>query len=108
MDDDKAGQTAVKRAVDDRVLKLLDVNLCTVPHLLEAELEDLYDISFYTPSFFAEFGVDLKKRPMGKAKQKWSSVTERLFKQAGKPWDDGVKTEVKNWLACFAAKHEAR
>jgi putative ATP-dependent endonuclease of the OLD family len=105
VDDDKAGQTAVQRAIDDRVLKLLDVNLCTVPHLLEAELEDLYDKSIYAPSFLSDFGVDLKKKPMGKTKQKWSNVTERLFLQAGKPWDDRVKTQVKNWLANFAAEH---
>jgi len=105
MDDDKAGQSAVKRAVDDRVLKLLDVNLCTVPHLLEAELEDLYDKSLYAPAFLTEFGVDPQKKPTGKEKQKWSNVMERLFRQAGKPWDDGVKAQVKNWLASFAAEN---
>ena len=108
MDDDKAGQAAVKRAVADKVLKLLDVNLCAVPHLLEAELEDLYDKSVYAPEFFKEFGVDLKKKPMGKAKQKWSNVTERLFRQAGKPWDEGIKTQTKNWLANFAAENGSK
>jgi hypothetical protein len=103
MDNDKEGQTAVNRAVNDKVLKLLDVNLCIVPHLLEAELEDLYDKSVYAPAFINEFGVDLKKKPMGKPKQKWSSVTERLFRQAGKPWNDSVKMQVKYWLSNFAA-----
>ncbi|MCM2560515.1 AAA family ATPase [Lutimaribacter sp. EGI FJ00015] len=105
MDDDKAGQSAVQRAVDDKVLKLLDVNLCTVPHLLEAELEDLYDKSVYADAFLAEFGVDVRKKPMAKDKQKWSNTTERLFRQAGKPWSDGVKTQAKNWLAEFAAEN---
>ena len=38
LDDDRAGQIAVKRAVDDKVLKFLDVNLCTVPHLRKQSL----------------------------------------------------------------------
>ena len=108
MDDDKAGRAAVQRAVDDKVLKLLDVNLCTVPHLIEAELEDLYDKSIYASSFLSEFGVDVTKKPMGKGKQKWSSVIERLFQQAGKPWDDQVKAQVKNWLANFASENGDR
>lgn len=108
IDNDKAGQKAVKRAVDDRVLKIRDVNLCTVPHLSEAELEDLYDKSVYAPAFLAEFGVDLKQKPMGKARHKWTNATERLFRQAGKPWDDVVKTQVKHWLASFAAKHGSK
>ncbi len=105
MDDDRAGRAGVKRAVDDKVLKVLDVNLCTVPHLEEAELEDLYDKKLYAQAFKAEFGVDLTKKPLGKAKQKWSNVAERLFKQAGKPWDDSVKAQAKNWLSKFAAEH---
>ncbi len=105
IDDDSAGQTAVKRAMDDKVLKLRDINLCTVPHLNEAELEDLYDKSTYSAAFKMEFGVDPAKRPMGKAKQKWSSVMERLFKEAGKPWSEGVKFQAKEWLSEFAAEN---
>lgn len=107
IDDDIAGQTAVKRAIDDKVLKLRDVNLCTVPHLNEAELEDIYDKSIYSTDFKKEFGVDPAKKPMGKVKLKWSSVMERLFKEAGKPWSESVKFQAKEWLSEFAAKNPA-
>lgn len=105
LDDDKAGQMAVDRAIQDGVLKLLDVNLCTVPHLPEAELEDLYDKSVYAQAFLSEFGVDVTSKIMGKDRRKWSAVVEHLFRQAGKPWNDTIKAQVKNWLASFAAEH---
>lgn len=105
IDDDSAGQTAVKRAIDDKVLKLRDVNLCKVPHLNEAELEDIYDKSVYSAAFKKEFGVDPAKKPMGKVKLKWSSVMERLFEEAGKPWSESVKSQAKEWLSEFAAQN---
>nr|WP_254430556.1 MULTISPECIES: AAA family ATPase [unclassified Ruegeria] len=108
LDDDSAGQSATKRALDDKVLKLRDVNLCSVPHLDEAELEDLYDKSVYSSAFLAEFGVDPKRKPKGKVKQKWSNFIERLFKEAGKPWNESVKFEVKHWLAEFAAENSEK
>lgn len=105
LDDDAAGKLAVKRAIDDKVLALRDVNLCSVPHLEEAELEDLYDKDVYRQAFLEEFGVDPKKKPLGKPKQKWSAVTEKLFSEAGKPWSESIKFQVKSWLAEFAAAH---
>ena len=107
LDDDAAGVAAIKRAVGDKVVAVRDVNKCSVPHLTESELEDLYDKSVYGTNFLREFGVDPRKRPMGrdnlKAKRKWSKVMESLFGEAGKPWNDDIKMTVKNWLAEYAA-----
>ena len=108
IDDDSAGRAAVQRAIDDKVLNLRDVNYCAVPNMNEAELEDLYDKSIYAQAFNAEFGVDITKKPMGKTNVKWSAATQQLFKEAGKPWDKAVKSEVKNWLAQFAADNADR
>ncbi|MDW3097940.1 MAG: AAA family ATPase [Alphaproteobacteria bacterium] len=105
IDDDKAGKSAVDRAIKDKVLDLRDVNLCAVPHLTEAELEDLYDKNIYATDFLAKFGVDPKQKIMGKGKPKWSTTIEKLFKESGKPWDHSVKFEVKNWLANYAAEN---
>lgn len=105
LDDDLSGRSAVKKAIDDKILKLRDINLCTVPHLEEAELEDLYDKSVYAEDFNAEFGVDIKGKILGKKKIKWSKSTEQLFKMAGKPWDNEIKASVKNWLAIYASMH---
>ena len=105
IDDDRDGRKARKKAIDDKVLDLVNVNLCAVPHLEEAELEDIYDKRVYGPSFVEEFGVDPRKKLKPKSKEKWSSVIKRLFVEAGKPWDNKVKSEVKNWLAHFAASN---
>ena len=68
----------------------------------ESELEDLYDTKVYSAAFLAEFAVDVDIKLKGK-KQKWSDATGRKFTASGKPWDDKVKEQVKNWLAAFAA-----
>ena len=105
LDNDQEASTAVDKAIREKVLTLLDVNVCKVPELNESELEDLYDKNVYRDEFKRRFGVDPKKRPRGRSRQKWSSEIKRLFLEAGKPWDDKTKAEVKGWLARFAADH---
>jgi putative ATP-dependent endonuclease of the OLD family len=105
LDNDAAGVAAVTRTVGEKVLTVKDVNLCSVPGMEESELEDLYDKNIYAEQFLKKFGVDPKKKPLGKDRKKWSNVIERLFKEAGKPWDDSIKFEVKSWLAQFAAEN---
>ena len=105
IDNDKEGQTAVKKATDDRTIKLRDVNLTSVPHLRESELEDLYDKDVYRTAFIKRYGVDPKEKAKGKSTGKWSVTMRGLFLQAGKPWDNRVKGEIKYWLAEYAAKH---
>ena len=105
IDNDNEGQTAVKRATDDGAIELRDVNLTSVPHLKESELEDLYDKNVYRAAFLKKYGVDPKTKPKVNSSGKWSVTMRSLFLQAGKPWDDGIKGEIKYWLANYAAKH---
>ena len=95
----------MRKAIDNKLLDIVNVNHCSVPHLEEAELEDLYDKRVYGPSFNEEFGVDPRKRLKPKSRKKWSITMKKLFKEAGKPWNNGIKREIKNWLANFAANH---
>jgi len=103
LDNDAAGKLAVEKAISSKSVKIADLNLCTVPHLTESELEDLYDKDIYRADFQKQFGVDPKGKPKGGTGKKWSNVIERLFRDAGKPWNESLKTEVKNWLADYAA-----
>ena len=107
LDDDEAGRQAVSTAIDDNVLCFRDVTLCSVPRMKEAELEDLYDKDIYRADFVNEFGVDPKKKPLRRGKQKWSVLMGRLFNEAGKPWSTAVKRQVKGWLAEYAAERPA-
>jgi hypothetical protein len=67
-------------------------------------MEDIYNRNIYRAAFLDEFGVDPKATLVGKPKSKWSNTMERRFRDAGKPWSDGVKASVKNWLADFASQ----
>lgn len=107
LDNDHSGQLAVEKALASKSVKISDVNLCIVPHLDESELEDLYDKSVYRQAFQEKFGVDPKAKPKGKQREKWSSFTERQFREAGKPWNPSIKQDVKNWLAKFASDNAA-
>lgn len=103
LDDDTAGKLAVKKALSSRAVKIADVNLSVVPGAAESELEDLYDQNIYSQEFLKKFGVDVKKKPLGKTKSKWSDTVGRQFAESGKPWDEQTKCECKLWLAEFAA-----
>ncbi|MEX2629187.1 MAG: AAA family ATPase [Tistlia sp.] len=105
IDNDNEGRLAVERAISARSLKVSEVNLCAVPHLTESELEDIYNKDIYGSSFLTEFGVDPKSRPKGRPKLKWSQVAERQFREAGKPWNESIKCQVKSWLSEYAANN---
>lgn len=107
LDDDDAGRRAVDKAIAAKTVRISDVTLCVVPHLDQSELEDLYDKNVYQNAFCAEFGVDIKMKVKGKAKEKWSDHVERLFIENGKPWSDQIKQSAKNWLSDFASKNAA-
>ena len=105
IDNDAEGVKHTNRVIEEKVLDVRDVNLCSVAHLKESELEDLYDKKVYGEAFLKEFGVDLSRKTttIRKGKEKWSDVLEALCREAGKPWNDGVETRMKNWLAEYAA-----
>lgn len=106
LDDDSAGRKAETRVLEDNILKIRDINKCNVPHLNEAELEDLYDTNVYKEGFLMEWGVDPSANVSPKySKEKWSKKMEERFSHAGKVWDNKVQAQVKLWLAEFAAKH---
>lgn len=105
IDNDSEGKSAVDRAVGSKALKISDVNLCSVPSMDESEIEDIYDRNIYRQAFIQEYGVDPKARPLANGTFKWSNRMERLFREAGKPWTDEIKAQVKGWLAEFAAQN---
>lgn len=102
LDDDDAGRIAADRAITEKILTIRDINLSSVSRMKNAELEDLYDVNIYKSEFLANFGVDPSTRLRGSEKFKWSKKMEKIFKQAGKPWSEATRSEIKNWLANFA------
>ncbi len=103
LDNDDAGIKASEKAIAAKSIKISDVNLCAISHKDESEMEDLFDKNVYQDAFRHEFGVDPKLKIPGNQKGKWATVTEKQFKNSGKPWSNSIKAEVKLWLANFAS-----
>lgn len=102
LDGDKAGKDAVKKAIDDAILRESDYNLINVMGFDEAELEDVLDPKKYKDGFIAEFGVDPTISPPKAKKLKWSAAMKMKFLAHGKLWDSKVEMKAKLWLARFA------
>ena len=99
LDNDTAGKSAIKAAIDNGVISLKDYSLTSVSGLRESELEDLYDVERYKADFRAQFGVDATlATPQGRRK-KWSDAMGARFKASGKIWSEKEKLSVKSWLA---------
>ena len=64
----------------------------------EAELEDLYDSSFYEELVKNLYRVTLKS-PKFKTKKKWSDRMRDVFRLQGKRWNDQVEMELKRKIA---------
>lgn len=105
IDDDRAGKAAVDKAIAAKALHIADINLSSLPGRIEAELEDLYDVTVYKDAFFEEFMVDVSQKIKGKQNLKWSDRMEVLFHQSGKPWSEQIKAEVKSWLSEYAEEN---
>ena len=105
VDDDNEARVAVGKAISDNILHLKDINQCAVPHLKEAELEDIYDKNIFREDFVDEFGVDPKAKIKSRNDIKFSERMGVLFRNAGKPWDNVIKFAVKNWLADYASSN---
>ncbi len=105
LDDDSEARTAVSKALNNKSVQISEINQCVIPHMAESEMEDLYDKNVYGLDFQNKFGVDPKLKTKGNEKQKWSTTMELRFRSSGKPWNDRIKAEVKNWLSIYAAEH---
>ena len=104
LDNDSAGKMAIQLAKKNGVIAMKDYTLSTVSGLIEAELEDLYDVKQYRTAFQNAFGVDPSlKTPQGHRK-KWSDSMGARFRASGKTWSDEEKAEVKHWLSQEAAE----
>lgn len=105
VDNDKAGRSAVDKAISSQAITIADVNMSTIPGWAESELEDLYDARIYKDEFLQKFGVDVGAKLKGAKNVKWSDRVKAIFIEAGKPWSDDVKNQTKWWLSEFAKEN---
>lgn len=107
LDSDTAGKAAARKAIDQGVLQVGDINFASAMDLKgDSELEDLYDPSAYRDIVFSTFGVDISTNPKFKnPKKKWSERMAEVFAFEGKQWDDGIKIALKSLVARHVAKN---
>ena len=107
LDDDDAGRDAVRKALNEHLIRVADYNHIIVQEQEDAELEDILDVKKYKNSMIEEFSVDPTINPPGAKLKKWSSAMAKKFQVHGKKWDDKIEMKVKFWLAQYATKNIA-
>lgn len=95
MDNDKCGLDAVKKAQNDGLLELADVQFTVCQGAKESEIEDLYDESLYAAMFQNKYGVSTAS-PRFKGAGKWSDRLRAAFNHQGKPWSERIEAAVKS------------
>jgi putative ATP-dependent endonuclease of OLD family len=99
VDGDKAGEMALKKAKDSNLITEADYNLAKLTGRAESELEDLFNIYSYNEKIIEKFNVDLNIIRARNRAAKWSARIEDVFLQAGKQFDDEIKSSVKMAVA---------
>jgi hypothetical protein len=107
MDHDKAGLDASKRAEQEGILTIADVNFTTVQAMQESEIEDLYDVAPYDNLLMNRYGVSTAS-PKFKGNQKWSTRMRETFKQQGKPWSDTIEARIKSDISQLVVSNPAQ
>lgn len=99
LDNDEAGNSAIKKALDEGLLVEREYTLATRRGMAETELEDLYDLELYKELLNKEYGIILNDKNFIKDKSKWSSKIERVFESQGKRWSKEIERRVKLEIA---------
>jgi putative ATP-dependent endonuclease of the OLD family len=98
VDHDRAGKTAVEKAIKDGVLTKADVKYALCRGKKESELEDLYLVATYEATLDKHFSVKLPKTLL-RGKKKWSERIADCFAASGQTWDDTTKAAAKARVA---------
>ena len=102
MDNDAAGQNAIRASVQESLLEPTEYTLTAVPGLRESELEDVLDPAVYADVLQNKFGVVLVRNSVP-GRDKWASRVGELFRLQGKLWDDVTKRAVKDEVSNLVA-----
>ena len=105
LDDDECGRNSYKKAKAEGLVGVGDVNLASVLGMQNAELEDLYEVTFYKDLLWNEFKVAVDNPKFKSNKKKWSDRLKEVFKVSGKPWDDVIEADVKVKVAALVASN---
>jgi len=98
LDNDDAGRSAYKKAVNDGLLSIKSNTFVNCLGMPDTELEDCLAPDVYKQAVLEEFGVTLDSSKF-RGSMKWSDRVRAVFQDQGKLWDDHVEAQVKNIVA---------
>lgn len=103
LDNDSEANVALKAVQESKLINDSELHQSAKCGRNESELEDLYDLDFYSDTLKGAFDVDLSALKSKRKKLKWSAWVKVCFETSGKRFNDKTKEEVKkfvNELAC--------
>jgi len=114
IDHDVSGREAVKKAMNNGLLDLVDLTMTSCPSMTNSEIEDWFDPAIVARTLSVQFGVAASSPLFSNTKQRWSERMKQLFQASGKGWDSSIESLVKRAVADVvvgapsAALHSAR
>jgi 5S rRNA maturation endonuclease (ribonuclease M5) len=98
LDYDDSGRAAASNALDEGLLKEVDIHHSTCPSKKNSEWEDLVATELYETAVHHKYGVALRGPAFQNAKR-WSERMSDTFQANGKVWNEKVRAEVKAMVA---------
>jgi putative ATP-dependent endonuclease of the OLD family len=95
LDDDHAGNEAMKKAIGDEVLTDADIVLASRIGKKESEFEDLVLDDILEDIVQSKYKADLKGVPNSMRSRKFTDRAKGAFEKAGRPWNNAAKIALK-------------
>lgn len=102
-DADAPGQAEITKALNSKLLKESEYNICACAGMKESEIEDIVNQDIYASKIKSKYSVDILGKNF-KGNEKWSKRMKSGFEAEGKIWTEELQNDLKIIIAdCFAA-----
>lgn len=98
VDNDASAVAEIKSAIDKKIIKENEYNVCSCIGMKESEIEDCVNPAIYRKFILDKYGVDIDHKSFG-GNAKWSMRMRGCFGNFGKIWSDKTENEIKIEIA---------
>ncbi|SDL32369.1 Predicted ATP-dependent endonuclease of the OLD family, contains P-loop ATPase and TOPRIM domains [Kandleria vitulina] len=100
LDNDKAGDDAIKKAKAKNLLKNEQLRKTICRGMNESEIEDCIKPAIYVGELEKTNSINIEKnKKFRNNKNKWSKRMGEVFSDQGANWDDEIESKTKNYIA---------
>lgn len=100
LDNDKAGDDAIKKAKAKNLLKNEQLRKTICCGMNESEIEDCIKPAIYVGELEKTNSINIEKnKKFRNNKNKWSKRMGEVFSDQGANWDDEIESKTKNYIA---------